>query len=425
MLTASIRRDGYSAFGIENPYGTFPSIALGWVFSHEDFLRSTSKWLNYGKLRLSYGINGNRDIGAYAALAQLNSGLYTYIGTNGTPYQVSQIYINVLGNSHLKWEQTAASNIGLDYTLFNNFVDGSIDYYHSVTTDLLVSRSLPRITGYGSISSNLGELQNNGFEILANFHTYNGQNFKWNSTVTFYLNRRKINHLYGDMEDVLDDNGNIIGQKEADDYTNQWFIGHDPDEIWDYEMDGVWQLGQEEEAAVFGNKPGDFRYVDQNGDDKLNQDDKIFTGYYTTPRYQLSWRNDFTLFKNWSIGFIMYAKIGQWGTYNRAANANGNYDRYTAYNIGRWTETNPTNDYARIGSTNFGNHYVNKSFLRMENFNVSYTIPKTLLKRIKVDNARISLAIRNPFVLTKWEFGDVEGGDYTLRSVNLGINVTL
>lgn len=426
MVTASVRRDGYSAFGVENPRGTFPSVALGWVFSEEGFLKGANSWLNYGKLRVSYGVNGNRDIGRYAALAQLTSGLYEYIDSDtGKIYQTSQIYVSKLGNSHLRWEKTKAFNVGLDYTLFNDFVDGSIDYYGNTTNDLLVSRSLPKITGFDNIYTNLGELQNHGFEFLANFHPIKNTNFRWDSTITFYLNRRKVTHLYGDMVDVLDDAGNVIGQKESDDSTNGWYIGHDPNEIYAYQWDGVWQLGEEEQASKYGNKPGDFKYVDQNNDGALNVSDKVFTGKYTTPRYQFSWRNDFTIYKNWSLGFMMYAKIGQWGTYNRAANSNGNYDRYTAYSIDRWTVDNPTNDYARIGSVNKGDHYVNKSFLRMESINVSYNIPKSVLRKISVENARISFAFRNPFVITKWEFGDVEGGDYTPQSFNLGINITL
>ena len=101
--------------------------------------------------------------------------------------------------------------------------------------------------------ANLGALTNRGFELSLNANLINHDNFAWNSSGTFSFNRRKIKHLYGDVEEVKDDNGNVIGYKEADDYENKWFIGHDTEQIWDYERDGVWQLGEEEEASKYGN----------------------------------------------------------------------------------------------------------------------------------------------------------------------------
>ena len=422
LLTASVRRDGYSAFGQANPRATFPSVALGWVFTNEKFMQNVN-WLNYGKLRLSYGINGNRDIGRYAALAQLKSGLYTYID-NGNYYLTSQILINTMGNRELRWEKTAAWNAGLDFALFDNRLDGAVELYKSTTTDLLVDRTLPDITGFSSIKANLGELANHGFELTLNAHPVRNANFKWDTGGTFYFNRRKIVHLYGDMEDVYDDEGNVIGQKESDDTTNGWYIGHDPNQIYDYVRDGVWQLGEEEAAAVYGNKPGDFRYIDQDDNKVLNTLDKVFQGY-TTPRYQFSWRNEFTFWKDLSLSFSLYGKLGHYGTYNRAANSGSNFFRYTIPDLERWTVDNPTNDYGRIGSVNKGNNYVRKDFARMENITLSYNLPKPFLQRIGIESARVSLALRNPFVLTQWEFGDVEGADYTMKSLNLGINLTL
>ena len=424
MLTASVRRDGYSAFGSMNPHAVFPAVALGWVFTSEKFMEKTSDWLNYGKLRFSWGQNGNRDIGQYEALAQLNSGAYTYVDPNGNVYLTSQVYINRMPNSSLKWERTASYNIGLDFSLFGDKLSGSMETYMAESNDLLVNRSLPSILGYASVMANLGALTNRGFELSLNANLINRDNFSWNSTGTFSFNRRKIKHLYGDVEEVKDEAGNVIGYKEADDYENQWFIGHDTEQIWDYERDGVWQLGEEEEASKYGNKPGDFKYVDQNGDGVLDTKDKTFQGY-KTPRYVWSWRNEFVFFKNLSLSFMMYSHIGQYGTFNRAANTGGMYDRYTIVDIPRWTKDNPTDDYARIGSTNKGNNYVKKTFVRMENITLSYSVPNNLLKKFSVQNMRFSLAVRNPFVITGWDFGDPEGGDTTLRTVNFGVNFTL
>lgn len=424
LITASVRRDGYSAFGQMNPRATFPALALGWVFTSEKFMKASDNWLNYGKLRFSWGQNGNRDIGQYEALASLNSGLHPYIDQNGNVYVTSQIYINRMPNSALKWERTASYNIGIDFSVCGNRLSGSMETYMAETNDLLVSRSLPSILGYDNVKANLGTLTNRGFELTLNANLIENKNFSWNSSGTFSFNRRKIKHLYGDKEEVKDADGNVIGYKEADDIANKWFIGHDTDQIWDYERDGVWQLGEEEEAAKYGNKPGDFKYIDQNNDGVMDNDDKIFQGY-TTPRYRWSWRNEFTFYKNFNLSFMMYSHIGQYGTFNRAANTGGMFDRYTVVDIPRWTKDNPTDDYGRLGSKNIGSNYVKKTFVRMENITLSYNVPQNFLKKLSVQNMRFSVAVRNPFVITGWTFGDPEGGDTTLRTVNFGVNFTL
>ena len=326
-------------------------------------------------------------------------------------------------NASLRWERTASYNAGLDFALFNDRLRGSMESYFNTTTDLLVNRTLPSIIGFYEVKANLGRLTNKGFELSLNGDILKTKDFLWTSSGTFSFNRRKLKSLYGDMVDVLDEKGNVIGQKEADDLENGWFIGHDPDQIWDYEGDGVWQLGEEEEAAKYSCRPGDFRYIDQNNDGVLDSNDKVFQGY-KTPRFYWSWRNEFT-YKDVSLSFMMYSHVGHYSTFNKASNSGTMYDRYSAFDIPRWTADNPTNEYGRIGSHNFANHYVKKTFIRMENISLSYNVPKSFLNKFKVQNMRLSLNIRNPFVISSWSFGDVEGGDYTMKSYSLNVNFSL
>lgn len=428
MLTASMRRDGYSAFGRKNPRATFPAVALGWAFSSEKFMERSNAWLNYGKLRFSWGENGNRDIGQYEALASLTSSMHPYIGPDGSIYVTSQIYVDHMGNADLKWERTSSYNIGLDFSLFGDKLRGSVETYLSETNDLLVKRSLPNIIGFSDVKANLGKLTNRGFELSLNYDPVSIENFTWTTSGTFSLNRRKIKKLYGDMENVEDEKGNIIGQKEADDYQNKWFIGHDPDQIWDYKADGVWQLGEEEEAAKYGNQPGDFKYLDLNKDDVLDTKDKVFQGY-KTPRFYWSWRNDFKFYNDFTFSFMLYSHVGHYGEFNNAANDIKLADRRSCIDIPRWTKDNPTNEYARLASKNLGTHYVKRTFVRMENITLSYNLPKNLLSKVKVQNMRLSLSVRNPFVLTKYPLGDPESNsdkDYiSQRTFNLGVNLTL
>ncbi len=425
MLTASVRRDGYSAFGGGNPRATFPAVALGWVFTNEKFMEKASSWLNYGKLRVSWGQNGNRDIGRYAALSTLTSSLHPYIdSTTGGIYTTSQIWVDRLANKNLSWETTESWNFGLDFGLFDNVLRGSAEFYLAKTKDMLVSRSIPSITGFDSVYDNLGQLNNHGFELTLNATPVRNRVFSWDSTVTFSLNRRKIVHLYGNYVDVLDAEGNVIGRREEDDVKNGWYIGHDTNQIYGYKRLGVWQMDEEEEAARYGLKPGDFKYLDVDDNGVLNTDDKVWQGY-TTPRYRASWRNEFNFKNGISLSFLLYGNFGQWGTLNRAANAISQPDRHTTIDIDRWTVDNPTNDYARIGSTNKGNNYVKKDFVRMESIALSYRLPKKWLSKVWIQNATISFTVRNAFVMTGWYLGDPEQGDLTPRTWNINLNFTM
>ncbi len=425
MLTASVRRDGYSAFGAENPRATFPAIALGWSFSDEDFMKSTKGWLDYGKLRLSWGKNGNRDIGQYEALSDMTSGLHPYIDQKGNIYLYSQLYVNRMANLGLKWESKESYNVGFDFSVFQGRLSGSVDAYIAETKDLLVDRALPEIIGFNSVAANLGKLENTGFEFTLNSDIIRKTDFNWNSSLIFMLNRRKIKHLYGDMIDVKDADGNVIGQREADDIKNRWFIGQDPDRIWSYERIGVWQIGEETEAAKFGNQPGDFKYKDQDGDGVMTDKDRTFQ-HYTSPRFRWSWRNEFS-YKRLILSLFMYSNWGQVSSFNRAAN-NANFaDRATDYAIPRWTPENPINDYGRIGSKNLGSNYVERSFIRLDNVALSYSVPKELLTRIKTQGLSVSASVRNAvFWAPYWKFGDPEsGGNPTPRTYNLSLNITL
>lgn len=425
MLTASIRRDGYSAFGAQNPRATFPALAFAWDFAEEKFMKSTSTWLDQAKLRLSWGQNGNRDIGIYDALSDMTSGLHPYIDQSGKLYVYSQLYVNRMANLGLKWESKESYNLGFDFSMFKGRLSGSIDGYIATTHDLLVERVLPEIIGFNSVAANLGKMENKGFDLTINGKIVQKSDFNWNSSFIFMLNRRKIVSLYGDMIDVKDANGNVIGQKEADDIKNGWFIGQDPDRYWNYERIGIWQLGEEKAATKYGNQPGDFKYFDRNGDSILSNDDKIFMGY-NTPRFRWSWRNDFD-YKNFNLSIFIYSNWGQKGTLNRAANNSGFTDRTTDYAMPRWTPDNPISDYARIGSKNLGDNYVDRSFIRLDNIALTYTVPRDWLNKIQVQALRISASVRNAaYWAPNWKFGDPESGaNPTPRTYNLSLNLTL
>lgn len=427
MITATVRRDGYSAFGQENPYAVFPSVALGWVFSEEKFMKNIS-WLEYGKLRLSWGQNGNRSIGEYAALMKLEPRKYFYYDPlTGEIIQANSFYSYNMANSSLKWENTESWNIGVDFTLLNGRLGGSIDVYTKKTNNLLNDRKLPDLIGYASVTSNIGEVNNKGVEISLRSTNIQRENFEWSTTFNLAYNKNTIKHLYGLMEDVLDEEGNVIGQKEADDISKGYFIGHALDEKWGYKFLGVWQENEAEEAAKYNQVPGDPKLLDVDQNYKYNNDDKVFLGN-TTPKVRWNMRNEFTLFKNWNFSFSMYSYLGHVKTMDRFTNSNALLNVTNSIVREYWTPENPINEYPRLKAQAPVSYsiYKNASFLRFDNISLGYSFPKAMIQRLKIQALSLNLTLKNVGVISGWPAYDPENSDAnTPRTLLFGLNMTL
>lgn len=424
LFTFSIRRDGYSAFGQGNPRAVFPAGAFAWKISNEGFF-SGIDFFNQLKLRLSWGVNGNREIGRYAALARLAQNIYS----NGSRVLVG-VFNNSLANPSLAWERTEAFNVGIDFGIMEGRISGSVDLYDMTTNDLLMERILPRITGFDNVTTNLGELQNRGFELTLNSFNVDNSNFKWNSDLVFSLNRNKIIHLFGDYEEV-EINGEIV-RREISDISNGWFIGQAIDRIWDYNMIGIWQTDESDEAEKYGLNPGDYKAEDVNGDGTYSQlEDKQFIGY-RQPRYRIGLRNNFTFFQNFSASIFIRSDLGHMGNINDFEHTTSNlYDRLGMRNIPYWTEANPSNEYGSLTVTSgaYGggyNVYFDRSFIRIQDLSLSYQVPNTAIQRLNLQSLRIYTSIRNIYSFDKWEYWDPESGNNPMpRIYTLGLNLSL
>lgn len=449
MLTASVRRDGYSAFGSSNPYATFPSIALGWTFTNEKFW----KWDNImdnGKLRLSYGKNGNRSLSdPYVALANLYSGAgktMGYIQADGKMEEVKYLMAQRLANPNLQWEKTASWNAGLDFSFLQGRITGALDVYVMQTKDMIMSQKLPNFTGFSTITTNLGQVDNNGVELTLNTQNIKTRNFEWTSTVNFSYNKNRIKHLYNDYKNVTDADGNVIGQKEADDETNGWFIGRPISNIWDYKVTGIWQKDQWEEAAKYGQKPGDPIVANLCTDDDIinadgsrtpvyNSKDKTFLGQTVAP-YRWAFRNEFS-YKDFTLALNMYSYMGQKKTSTNYLNNDDDGGRMSYALANKeaktyWTLDNATNHYGRIdtkGPTGAQTPPMvyNAGFIRLDNLTLGYTLPKELTKKVGIERIRLYGTIKNLAMITfdkYWEYGDIEANGLAVRSYTLGVNFT-
>jgi len=429
MLTASIRRDGYSAFGASNPRATFPSLAFAWNFANERFFH----WepMSSGKLRLSWGMNGNRSIDIYQALSNLTtgSGRYPYVQPDGTVYELSQLYVDRMANYNLKWEATSSWNIGLDFGFLNNRITGNMEMYYMPTTDLLMDQSLPDFTGFSTVTTNLGEVVNKGFELGLTTLNMDKKNFEWSTTFGFFFNRNQIKHLYYTYEDVLDADGKVVGSKEIDDISNKWFIGHDISSIWDYKVQGIWQESEREQADRYGEIPGDVKVEDVNNDGRYTNEDKQFLGY-TTPRFRWTLRNDFTLFRNFEFSFNMYSNWGHKQTSTDYLNNFGAGTTWTSSYVRKyWTPENPSNTYARLNSTNVQNitppRVIDKTYIRLDNVAISYTLPRHIAGRLDMSQFKIYAGVRNVAVWAKdWEYWDPETTSLMPRYYTVGLSAT-
>ena len=436
MLTATVRRDGYSAFGQNNPWANFWSLGTSWILSEEKFAQDW-KWLDMAKVRLSYGTNGNRSLSdTYLALSNLsNGGLYAYYKYGSTSQEVlNALSVNRLGNPNLEWEKTSSWNFGLDFAVLNKRLSGSIDFYHKKTHDMIMAQRLPNFTGFGSITTNLGEVTNTGFEITLNSRNIDTKDFKWSTSLGFSYNKNKIKHLYYEY----DEDG-----KEMDDTSNGWFIGKPIGEIWYWKTDGIWQADEAEQAALVNQKPGDPKVVNvYTEDDKILEDgtrvpvyndkDRVYHGTTQPPIYW-NMRNDFQ-YKDFTFSFSMYSYMGHKSRAGYWLNGDNSGSMFTqtcnTYKKEYWTPENPTNDYARLnavgpsGVTGIEKVY-NRSFVRLDNVTLGYTIPRDITNKWGIQRVHVTAGINNVFTIDSWEYGDPETGGFANRQFQFGLNVTL
>lgn len=453
MLNGTIRRDGYSAFGTIDPYGIFPSLGVAWAFTNESFF-PWNNIMSSGKLRVSYGRNGNRALGnPYLALANLGRGagrMQGYLNSNGQMLQYRYLMMDRLASPFLEWEKTAAWNVGLDFGFLNERISGTFEYYNMNTHDMIMDQRLPSFTGFSDIATNLGLVSNNGIELSLNTSNIERENFRWSTTVGFSYNRNRIRHLYYDYVDIVDADGNVTGRRERDDISNGWFVGQSINAIWNYRVTGIWQVHEIEEAARHGQQPGDPKVANNHtADDVVNADgsitpvfndyDREFLGETVAP-YHWSLRNEFVFWKDLTFSFQLYSFMGHKSLSGNYLNNddNGGNMQFGLANLPAkeyWTPDNPTNEFAAIHATGPAGAVVagklyDRSFIRLDNVALGYTLPVTWTSRYNVDRVKVFAASRNTATWARqWIYGDPEvssdfSNGWASRTFTFGMNFT-
>jgi len=417
LLTGTIRRDGFSGFGPDNKFATFPSISVGWVVSQEEFFSNVGMYL---KVRASYGQNGNQGIGRYSSFSRMTTQPYAYGGATSIG-----VYPSSLGNSGLQWEKTASVNIGIDFGFLDDRISGSLEMYQAQTSDVLVQRALPISTGYTNVWTNIGGIENNGVELSINTINLKNSSFNWTSNFQFSLNKGKITKLYGGEEDA--------------DIGNSWFVGEPISAIYDYEVNGgIWT-----EAELFSGEildkwyPGQYRYSDLNDDGIIEPtNDRKIIGY-RDPLYRFSINNVLS-YKNFTFSFFINAVQGGKNYYmqDNSSVVNPDWNADTFYRINAsavrpyWTPDNGVNNSTGAYNTpvTHGGVYESRSFVRLQDVSLSYKLGAKALDKMNMEGLRFYISSRNPYTWTKWSGWDPESGtsnNPVMRNVTLGLTVTL
>jgi TonB-linked SusC/RagA family outer membrane protein len=440
LLTATVRRDGASVFGAGNKWALFPSLGLGWNLSEEGFWPGGEAF-NSLRVRVSHGRNGNQAIRPYQSLSALVSQFYVDGAGNVRPgfgygwfdgsslqsggeFNVSRS--GVIGNPNLKWETTTASNLGLDFGILSNRVSGSLEVYRSRTRDLLVSRSISPTHGLPSTLTNIGELQNQGMELQLSTVNLQVDRFRWVSDFNVSANRNKIVDLYGD------------GQH---DLGSGWFIGHPIRTNFGFVHDGIWQVGEEQDAARFNQRPGDIRIRDVNGDGIINNDDRVIQ-HSQEPNYMAGLNNMFSL-GNVSLSFFVYTVQGGMRN-NSFYNIQGWVQNNQVRNgpvLEHWTATNGQNfvpaNRPNANPSDRAAFYDDPSFIRLRDVTLAFTLPQSVRSTLRVGNMRMYATGTNLWTHTKWRGLDPElnqeifattggpNGNPLERTVIFGINMGL
>lgn len=425
LLTLTGRVDGSSKFGANNKYGFFPSTAFAWRVSEEPFMKEQNTIDNL-KLRLSYGLVGNEGIPPYSSMGLLQ-GTEAYIGTSQiikgqAPY--------TLGNQDLKWETTAQFNIGFDMGIYKGRYSLSADYYIKKTKDLLLTVPTESHIGYDVAMQNIGNLENRGLDLTVNATLADNSRFRWDSNLTFGLNRNKVTNLPGNENGIS--GMSIMGIN----YWTKVAEGKAIGTLYGYKTDGIAQLDEDLSKIVYfpGRtiSYGDRKYVNKEGtSDVLNEDDLFELGN-ANPDFTYGWNNTFSLKLGQNEGTVNLNLFLQGVQGNSIANFNlfslesfdGSKNNSTAA-LKRWTPENPTNDYPRANaspmSNVFSDHQVEDgSYLRIKDVTISYDFPENMTRKFSCNALQVYISAKNAHTFTNYSGYDPEVSRFGQNNLSMG-----
>ncbi|WP_207422510.1 TonB-dependent receptor [Desertivirga brevis] len=430
LLTLSGRFDGASRLSAGNRWDFFPSAAIGWNVSDEEFFEKIRPVVSNLKFRASYGVSGNYNLDVYGTQSNLTA--YNQLGFGEVPAP-AYMFEGTVANPNVGWEKSASTNIGLDLGLLKGRITGTFDFYNTITSDILLPRDLPWSSGATRVFQNIGRTSNRGIEIGLNSTNISKKNFRWTSTINFYRNKEKITELLTGTD--------IYATQKTEE--NSWLLGRPISSFYTYKKLGIWQTDEAEEAAQYRTgtttfKPGDIKVADLNGDKIIDSKDQTFVGS-TVPKWVGGFQNNFN-YKGFDLNLYFVARVGQTidaeflGRYNPSGTGN------SPASINYWTPENRSNDFpaAFWGRTlnSYAGYqtltYVDGSYVKLRNLTLGYTLPRSITEKIKAGRVRVYATGSNLFTINRSNLlknYDPEGGgsesNPLSRQFVLGVNFDL
>lgn len=455
LLEASLRADGSSKFDKDERWGWFPAASLAWRPTQEAFF-ADNKYVNDLKIRASVGLTGNQE--------GIDNYLYhtVFVSDDWASYNNLPGYSlsDEMPNKKLTWEKTLQTGFGVDFSLFNNHLDGSLDFFWKNTTDLLLTHTANALSGYSAITENVGAVKNHGIELSMTSHNITRKNFQWNTTLNFTYAVNKVTKLVpnaaGEEADIPVGNCNVMSVGEP---MSSFFL---------IRQDGIYQSDSEVPTTLYdkGVRAGDVKYYDLDGDGDIDEDDRVVSGspfpkIFGSLNNTFSYKNfDLSVDLQYSFGGKIYAdwKAGLQGMGSLGGNGSFQSILKSEYE-NRWTSAGSSDDTPRLvayGTDGYAatyNSYAstrylqNADFLRISNITLGYTLPRTLTKKAHIERLRFYATANNLYTFTGYEGLDPEataygnpsnggggfdvgyrGNDYgsipALRSFTFGFNVT-
>lgn len=395
LLLASVRRDGSSRFGRNNQFATFPAASIGWVVTQENFMSSIPV-ISLLKLRLSYGENGNNNLGDYASIATIGSYGYVF-GSTQTP-AIGQAP-NVLANPDLKWEKSKTYDAGFDFGVLKNRITGSFDYYNKTSSNLLLNVQVPSATGFQSYLTNIGSVRNIGQELEISSRNLVGK-FQWSTSINVTHNTNKILELAPGQTQIIIPNGFTVSDAILR-------VGAPINSIYVLKVIGFLTADDiARKVAMYGpnEQVGDFKFEDLNGDGVITEADKQVVGH-PNPDYTYGMTNTFR-YKGFDLSFLIQGQHGG-SIYSQLGRAltrpgQGRADNHPATFEDRWKS--PTDQ----GEGRFGKTYsiynnpitsatdwlYSSDYIRLRTLTLGYNL-KSVIKKNFLQNARVYLTLEN------------------------------
>ena len=441
MVQATVRRDGSSRFGTNNKYGVFPSFSLGWNVMNEKFLKQTNDWLNNLKVRFSWGKNGNDNIGDFRYTVLTQGGNNYGFGRGGAEQEIVSTKAAGIGNPDIRWEESEQFDFGIDFGFINNKLTFTVDWFKKKTNGMLMTMAIPSYVGESKPIGNVGDMENSGIEFEAAY--------KFNIADAKFQIKGNASYLKNKLIKLGNDTGTAtydwvqggVGNISRAENGQPWPF------FWGYKTDGIFQNWNEvnsytnaEGGLIQPNaRPGYVRYVDVNGDGKINDDDKTNIGNGTPDwtfglTFNAAWKGfDFMMFWQGTAGNEVFDAT------RRVDIASSNL---ASWYFGRWTGEGTSNKYPIWVNNDTENWkssdlYVHDgSYLRLKNIELGYTIPDFITKKVFISRLRLYVAAENLFTFTKyWGFdpeissgGTSLGIDYGVypqpRTFRVGLNLS-